>query len=260
MSDARKMWWTVGVILILLWIIGIMLEWVFTRHLRLQAELERQNQLAFIGQMTAVLAHEIRNALGSMKGYVQWVYEKLEKPDPKKEGLSIVLRGVERMESLTNDMLRFSREEQYRNDDLDPVNLIEELVSTEFPSWKEKMALEARPGIRAMGDRQKLYQVFLNGVRNAIQAMESDGNLQISVKPDGRWVEILIKDTGPGITAEEPDRLFAPFYTTKTDGTGLGLAYARKVIEGMGGRIMLANRKGRAGAVLSIRIPKMKED
>ena len=184
MSDARKMWWTVGVILILLWIIGIMLEWIFARHLRLQAELERQNQLAFIGQMTAVLAHEIRNALGSIKGYVQWVYEKFEKPDPKKEGLSIVLRGVERIESLINDMLRFSRKEQYRIEHLDPVNLVEELINAEVPSWKEKVELEAGPDTRAMGDRQKLYQVLLNGVRNAIQAMEADGNLQITVKPD----------------------------------------------------------------------------
>ena len=72
-------------------------------------------------------------------------------------------------------------------------------------------------------------------------------------------MKILIKDTGPGIIAEDPVRLFAPFFTTKTDGTGLGLAYARKVIEGMGGKITLANRKGRTGAVLSIQIPKTEE-
>ena len=258
-SDARKMWWTVGVILILLWLVGIMLERVFTRHLRLQEELERRNQLAFIGQMTAVLAHEIRNALGSIKGYVQWVHEKFEKPDPRKEGLSVVLRGVERIESLINDLLRFSRKEQYRIEPLDPVYLIREVINSSGPSWKGKVQLEAKPETRATGDREKLYQVFLNAIRNAIQSMEGDGDLRIEVSADARWVKIRIKDTGPGIPMEEVPRLFTPFYTTKTDGTGLGLAYSKKVVEGMGGRISLTNREAKAGAVLTIQLPKTRE-
>lgn len=258
-SDARKMWWTVGAILTLLWIAGIMLERVFTRHLRLQREFELRNQLAFIGQMTAVLAHEIRNALGSIKGYVQWVHEKLEKPDPKKEGLSVVLRGVERIESLINDLLRFSRKEQYRIEPLDPVYLIREVINSSGPSWKGKVQLEAKPGTRATGDREKLYQVFLNAIRNAIQSMEGDGDLRIEVSADARWVKIRIKDTGPGIPVEEVPRLFTPFYTTKTDGTGLGLAYSKKVVEGMGGRISLTNREAKAGAVLTIQLPKTRE-
>jgi len=258
-SDARKMWWTVGAILTLLWIAGIMLERVFTRHLRLQREFELRNQLAFIGQMTAVLAHEIRNALGSIKGYVQWVHEKLEKPDPKKEGLSVVLRGVERIESLINDLLRFSRKEQYRIEPLDPVYLIREVINSSGPSWKGKVQLEAKLGTRATGDREKLYQVFLNAIRNAIQSMEGDGDLRIEVSADARWVKIRIKDTGPGIPVEEVPRLFTPFYTTKTDGTGLGLAYSKKVVEGMGGRISLTNREAKAGAVLTIQLPKTRE-
>jgi signal transduction histidine kinase len=258
-SDARKMWWTVGVILILLWIVGVMLEWIFARHLRLQKELEQRNQLAFIGQMTAVLAHEIRNALGSIKGYVQWVYEKFEKPDPKKEGLSVVLRGVERIESLINDLLRFSRKEQYSIQPLDPGYLIREVVKSAISNWNGKVEVDAKPGTWAMGDREKLYQVLVNVTRNAIQAMESDGNLEISVRQEGPWVKIRVKDTGPGITAEGLPRLFTPFYTTKTDGTGLGLAYSKKVMEGMGGKITLSNRRGRTGAVLSIQVPKTKE-
>lgn len=255
-SDAHRMWWIVGVVLLLVWMAGILLERLFTRHLRLQRELERRNQLAFIGQMTAVLAHEIRNALGSIKGYVQWVHEKLEKPDPKKEGLSLVLRGVKRIESLINDLLCFSREEQYRIESLDPVHLIREAIKAAVPSWKGKLELEAEPLTRATGDREKLYRVLLNGIRNALQAMEGDGNLRIRVSADGRWVKIRIKDMGPGLPAEEIPRLFTPFYTTKTDGTGLGLAYSKKVMEGMGGRISLTNRDGGTGAVLTIQLPK----
>jgi two-component system sensor histidine kinase HydH len=255
-SDARKMWWTVGIILILLWTGGVMLERVFTRQLDLQDDLERRNQLALIGQMTAVLAHEIRNALGSIKGYVQWVHEKLEKPDPKKEGLAVVLQGVERIESLTNDLLCFSRKEQYRIEPLEPVSLISEAINAAAPSWKGKVELAARPEIRLMGDREKLYRVFLNGIRNAVQAMKEEGSLRISVSADGRWVKIRIEDTGAGIPAEEIPRLFTPFHTTKADGTGLGLAYSRKLVQGMGGRIDLANREDETGAVLTIQLPK----
>ena len=258
-ADARKMWWTVGVVLMLLWTAGIMLERVFTRLLRLQEYLERRSQLALIGQMTVVFAHEIRNALGSIKGYVQWVHEKLEKPDPKKDGLAVVLRGVERIESLTNDLLCFSRNEQYHIESLEPAHLISEAINAAVPSWKGTMELAVKPEtLRLMGDKEKLYQVLLNGIRNAVQAMEENGNLGILVSPDGRWVKIRIKDTGRGIPAEEIPRLFTPFHTTKTDGTGLGLAYSKKVIEGMGGRIALANREDRTGAVLTIRLPKGK--
>lgn len=255
-SDARKMWWTVGIILILLWTGGVMLERVFTRRLDLQDDLERRNQLALIGQMTAVLAHEIRNALGSIKGYVQWVHEKLENPDPKKEGLAVVLQGVERIESLTNDLLCFSRKEQYRIEPLEPVCLLSEAIKAAAPSWKGKVELAARPEIRLMGDREKLYRVFLNGIRNAVQAMKEEGSLRISVSADGRWVKIRIEDTGTGIPAEEIPRLFTPFHTTKADGTGLGLAYSRKLVQGMGGRIDLANREGETGAVLTVQLPK----
>ncbi|NVM22207.1 MAG: hypothetical protein HWN68_10565 [Desulfobacterales bacterium] len=255
-AGARRMWWTVGGILALLWTVGIMLDRVFARHLRLQQELERQNRLALIGQMTAVLAHEIRNAMGSIKGYVQWVDEKLEKPDPKKAGLSVVLRGVERIESLVGDLLLFSRKETYYIERLDPMSLVRETIDSAVLDWRGTLELEKKPPTRAMADKEKLHRVLLNGIRNAIQAAKDDGSLRISVYPDGRWVTIRIEDTGQGIPAEEIPRLFTPFHTTKTDGTGLGLAYSKKVVEGMGGRINLANREGRTGAVLTIQLPK----
>jgi signal transduction histidine kinase len=90
--------------------------------------------------------------------------------------------------------------------------------------------------------------------------MGEEGILGFSVHPDGRWVRIQIADNGPGIPEEEIGRLFTPFHTTKTDGTGLGLAYSKKVIEGMGGRIQLSNREGRRGAILTIQLPKTGED
>jgi two-component system sensor histidine kinase HydH len=259
-SGARQMWWTVGGVLILLWTVGIALERIFTRHLRLQEELERRQQLVLIGQMTAVLAHEIRNALGGIKGYAQWVEEKIEAPDPKKAGLSAVLRGAERIEALVNDLLLFSRKEVYHLERVDLHHLVQETINSALPAWKGKVELEMDSQMGVMADREKLHRVLINGLRNAIQSMGEEGILGFSVHPDGRWVRIQIADNGPGIPEEEIGRLFTPFHTTKTDGTGLGLAYSKKVIEGMGGRIQLSNREGRRGAILTIQLPKTGED
>jgi signal transduction histidine kinase len=256
---ARRMWWTVGGMLALLWAAGIVSERVLTRQVRLQAELQRRRQLAWIGQMTAVLAHEIRNALGSIKGYAQWVEEKLQMPDPKKEGLRVVLQGVVRIESLVDDLLLFSREEVYRLETLDTSEEVREAVKTLPPSWRGTVELDLQAGRHAVADREKLGRALTNGVRNALQAMGDSGLLRLSVKTEGRWVAIRIQDSGPGIAPEDLPRLFTPFHTTKTDGTGLGLAYSRKVVEGMGGAVRLANRDTEPGAVLTIRLPRAGE-
>ncbi len=104
-------------------------------------------------------------------------------------------------------------------------------------------------------DREKLYRALVNGVRNASEAMGEDGTMRILAARDGRWAELRIEDTGPGLSADAASRIFTPFYTTKADGTGLGLAYADKVVRGMDGSVELKNRKGSRGAVLAIRLP-----
>ncbi len=258
-SDARRMWWVGTAVLLLLWTTGVLFERILTRSLRLRAELEEKKQLAWIGQMTAVLAHEIRNALGSIKGYAQWVDEKLEPPDPKKAGLEAVLRGVERIESLVRDLLLFSREEAFRLERVDPIQLLNEAVQNTTSSWPGTVEMVQDPEILAVADKEKLQRVFVNGIRNAIQAMEEKGTLRVSVRRRGKWVEVTMEDTGPGIPEAEFSRLFTPFHTTKTDGTGLGLAYSKKVVEGMGGEMTLGNREEGRGAVWTVRLPRAGE-
>jgi len=255
-SQARRMWWTVGIVLVFLWSVGISFSMILMRYVRMQGELEQRKRWALIGQMTAVLTHEIRNALGSIKGYTQWVGEKIADSDPKKTGLAMVLRGTDRIESLVNDLLLFSQKENYDIEVLDISRLIEEAVHLIASNWKGKVDLEIEPGIEAKADREKLYRVMTNGIQNALQAMKANGNLYISAHGEGSWVKIRIKDSGPGIPTSEFSNLFTPFYTTKTNGTGLGLSYSKKVVEGMGGKISLSDRKDGTGAVLTISLLK----
>ena len=255
-SQAKRMWWTVGIVLVFLWAVGISFSMIFIRYVRIQEEMEQRKRWALIGQMTAVLTHEIRNALGSIKGYTQWVREKIAESDSRREGLAKVLRGTDRIESLVNDLLQFSREETYNIESLDVSSLVKETLVSAVYSWKGKVEMDIEPGIEAKADREKLYRVMANGIQNALQAMEANGNLYISAHGERSWVKIRIKDSGPGIPTSELSNLFTPFYTTKTNGTGLGLSYSRKVVEGMGGKISLSNRKDGTGAVLTISLLK----
>ena len=251
-ARARKMWWTSGIVIFALWTVGILFGRMSLRFMKLREELNQKRQMALIGQMTAVLAHEIRNALGSMKGYTQLVYEKVSDSDPRKPGLKMVLRGSDRIESLVNDLLLFSREENYNIKSFEAESIIKEALLSAAPLWEGSAEMDIEPGLRIRADRDKLQRVFFNGIQNAIQAMGKGGKLRISARNKGRMAQIRITDTGPGIPESELPRLFTPFHTTKMNGVGLGLSYSKKVIEGMGGQIELINRKEGKGAILTI--------
>ena len=255
-SRTQRMWWTVGLLLAVLWTLGILFERMFLRQLRLREELDKRERMALVGQMTAVLAHEIRNALGGIKGYAQWIGEKMDPADPKKTGVGFVLKGTDRIESLVNDLLLFSRDETYAVIPLEPDPLIREALAQEASFWEGRVDLSVEPGTRLVADREKLTRVLSNGIQNAIQSMGKDGTLRLSFRSEGRRVEIRIEDSGPGIPEGELPLVFVPFHTTKTSGTGLGLAYSKKIIEGMGGTITLFNRAEGLGACLSIRLPR----
>jgi two-component system sensor histidine kinase HydH len=255
-SRADRMWWTVGAMLVLVWTVGILFERISTRHIRLQEDMARQRQLTLIGQMTAVLAHEIRNALGSVKGYSQWMQKQIQESDPQKTALEVVLQGTARIESLVNDLLRFSKEEVYEMTSFELRPVIQAACEGPVSSWEGNVAMDVDAELTVFGDMEKLHRVMVNAIRNAIEAMGDTGDLGISARYQRKEVVITVKDAGPGINEEDVLRLFTPFYTTKTDGTGLGLAYSRKLVEGMGGDIRLENRKSEKGAVMTIRLPK----
>ena len=255
LSWSNRMWWIVGSILVLLWAVGFFFERVVTHYLRLQARQQEQERLTLIGQMTAVLAHEIRNAIAGVKGYAQWAHEKTDESQPAKMALDAVLQGTGRIETLVNELLLFSKDEGYQMEPVCLASITREAVQNALSSWEGNVEVHVDDNTLVQADREKLYRTLVNGIRNASEAIGKDGTIRISSAVDGRWVELRIEDTGPGLSAENTARIFTPFFTTKADGTGLGLAYAQKVVEGMGGIIELKNRKDERGAVLGIRLP-----
>jgi signal transduction histidine kinase len=250
-----RLWWSVTAVLALLWAGGLLVVVLAARSEALRRTGERNAALALIGQMTATLAHEIRNAIGGVKGYAQLAAERTDAGDPRARQLTAVLGGVTRIERLVGDLLAYSREERFTITEFDPAPLLS-AVAASVGDWGGRLELDLEPGLQVKADAEKLQRALANGVLNALQAMGGSGLLRVVLRRRGGQVAVRIEDTGGGIAPESLPNLFTPFYTTRASGTGLGLAYAKKVIEGMGGSIGLGNREDAAGAVLTVLLPR----
>jgi signal transduction histidine kinase len=254
-ARAGRLWWSVGAVLLLLWAAGLLVVILAARSESLRRAGERNAALALIGQMTATLAHEIRNAIGGVKGYAQLAAERTDAGDPRAQQLAAVLSGVTRIEGLVSDLLAYSREERFTIAETDPAPLLS-AVAASVRGWAGRVELDLEPGLRVRADAEKLERALANGILNAVQAMGDSGLLRVVLRRRGGQAALRIEDTGAGIGPETLPKLFTPFYTTRASGTGLGLAYAKKVVEGMGGSIGLENREDGAGAVLTMLLPR----
>jgi signal transduction histidine kinase len=254
-SRADRQWWVVAGILPLLWIFGILLDRIFIRQTHLEEEIEREKQLSMIGQMSAVLAHEIRNALVGVKGYVQYLDEKTPADDRRKGIFALVLQGTDRIESLVKEMLVFAKKEDYQLGTVELAPLLEEAAASSYFGAGEVQWGKVSGAVLA--DREKLLRVLVNIIRNATEAAGGRRDrVHIEVRSGGKWNSILIEDEGEGLSPEAENLIFTPFFTTKMSGTGLGLTIAKKLVEGMGGKITLGNRVDKRGAVVTIQISK----
>lgn len=209
-------------------------------------ELERRSaedaRLRSIGELAAAIAHEIRNPLASMSGCVE-----LLRADPligERGGrlLAVVLRESDRLNALITDFLAYARPDRVADDPVDLSVLIEDflLMLTSGADRPPEVEIEGRiePNLVVRGDAQRLQQLLLNVVRNAVEAVAPRGRVRVRARRlSGARVEIRVEDDGPGVAPEDRDRIFEPFYTTKQGGTGLGLAVVHRIVGVHGGRL-----------------------
>ncbi|NJD18582.1 MAG: two-component sensor histidine kinase, partial [Gemmatimonadetes bacterium] len=213
--------------------------------------MEEQQHLADLGQMSAVLAHEIRNPLASLKGNAQLVAEKLPAGSPGRKQVDRVVSEANRLEALTRDLLDFARTGPLQRSDADPLEMVRQLVEDVGGGPFE---IESAGAARTWAlDVARIRQALLNVLMNAREASGS-GPVRVRVEQAPGSLVFEISDSGAGLPAGEEARIFDPFFTTRTNGTGLGLAVARSVVEKHGGRIGAANRPG-GGAVFRIVLP-----
>lgn len=238
------------------WILALALYRFTQREEQHHLEMARRESLAQLGEMGAMLAHEIRNPLAGIKGYAQ-VIEK--KPQDERNGgfARRIVSEIHRLETLVNELLSYAKNDREAMVPLNLTALISqaaELLRQEAEQRQIKIICDCQENILIKGNRDRLTQVLLNVVTNAIQAVSDGGTVGITAGIHGRNAAILVNDNGHGINREDLSRIFEPFFTTKARGTGLGLALCRKIVEEHGGKITVHSVVGE-GTSVSINIP-----
>ncbi len=222
--------------------------------------LRRADRLASMGQLSAGIAHEIRNPLGTIKGSIEILSGEFPPDHPKSEFLRIVHQEIARLNGIVEDFLRFGRPPQ---PSIQPTPVGELLRST--VTLLQKPARDAQVQIRILDDPQippvpmdsdQIRQVMLNVLLNGLEAMPDGGLLEARVfrAPENRSVAIEISDSGTGSEGVDPERIFDPFYTTKSEGTGLGLSICFQLVKNHGGTIS-ARANADRGLTFRIELP-----
>lgn len=242
-----------GALLAAGWVMGAFLYAHARRAARHRQEMAEQRHLAQLGTLSAVLAHEVRNPLSGIKGYAQLLEETLDREQERDFAHEVVTEAV-RLEGLVNDLLVYAQPSAVRVESVDLGEAVEHvfvLVGRQAAAGDVRLvrAPDGWPRVRADADR--LRQILLNLLLNAIQATPPGGLVTVAARRRGKRVEVVIKDSGRGIAPEDLPRIFEPFFTRRARGTGLGLALCKKFVEEMGGRIEVASAPGQ-GSVFTL--------
>ena len=228
---------------------------------RAEADARRSERLAALGQLSAGLAHEIRNPLGVIKGSAEMLSQKIEASNPLASELAGYIGSeVNRLNSLVTRFLDFARPSrlELRSTQLSAiVNHVLESVQNQFPEAHVTVHRQYAPGTPdVLVDAELCEQIFVNLITNAYQAMDGRGRLRIAIAPESQngrlGVGVVVEDSGPGVPAESREQIFNPFFTSKKDGVGLGLSIVAKIVDDHRGTIRLESPPGRGRSLSRI--------
>jgi two-component system sensor histidine kinase HydH len=240
---------------------------VTVENSQLYQQMKEKDRLAALGEMAAGLAHEIRNPLGSIKASAQYLADTADQPEGRGEFLDIIVDEVDRLNRVVSSFLDYARP---AHTDPEPIHvnsavqLTLQFLRPECDSAEVGLHLTMDPDLpKVRIDIEHLRQVLINLVQNAMQAMSSGGDIYVETRTQDRfrigggarrWVQINVRDTGPGIAPGLLANLFVPFVTTKQQGTGLGLAISQRIVSEAGGRIQVRSREG-VGTTFVVLLP-----
>ncbi len=233
----------------------------------MEQEVVRAGRLSALGELTAGLAHEIRNPLASLKGTAQILGDEIPPTSPRRRMLELHLREIDRLEAILSRFLSFARPQGLELGDVDLDEVVDDVfLLASAHARRAGVELERAAGDdtprRVRGDREKLVQVGLNLVLNAIQALEgqgrTDGRVTVSLQRMTRsrrtFCSIVVADNGPGVPPGLRDQIFNPFYSTRPDGAGLGLSISARIVEEHSGLIEVGEADG-GGACFRVLLP-----
>lgn len=217
--------------------------------------------MANVGQLAAGIAHEIRNPLTTVKGFIQLLKPYLHDIG-KEQYAEIALEEINRANDIIYEFLNAAKPQENKKTAISLNKLIKEMtILFESEAHLQNINLsiqtsDAHPAV--YGDSKQIKQVLVNILKNALEALQNgkipDGRILIAAETNGKKACITVEDNGPGMTQKTIDQLFVPFYTTKENGTGIGLSICKKIIEEHGGSIIICSHPGE-GTIFKIELP-----
>jgi two-component system sensor kinase FixL len=227
-----------------------------TDRARLENRLREESGLARLGELAAVLAHEVKNPLAAVSGAVQMLADRLPKDDESQDVVREILARLDGLSALMSDLLLYARPPRPALRDLDLRDLSESLVAfyQGDPSWRDLQVVVEGPAVSVSADPELLTMALQNLLVNASQAMKGSGRIVVRTAAAGPVVQVDVIDDGPGLAEAARAHLFQPFYTTKARGTGLGLATVRRIAEAHQGSIEVLHT-GPGGTTMRLTLP-----
>jgi two-component system, NtrC family, sensor histidine kinase HydH len=244
--------------IILLNIIAVILGLFSDREKKVLKDLKEAETLAALGSAVSSIVHDMKTPLVAIGGYALSMKRKLKEEDPNRQKLDVIVRETNRLEELTQDILAYARPVPSNRVAADLNKMVIECcrIANEMAEQKGvKIEIYSSPSLLTINlDLAAMERALLNLISNAIQASPDDGVVTIGTVMEGRDAVITIADNGPGIPPEIREEIFSPFFTTKKDGTGLGLPIALKIVKAHGGSITLAGN-GEKGTIFKVSLP-----
>ncbi|HIJ66323.1 MAG TPA: PAS domain S-box protein, partial [Candidatus Hydrogenedentes bacterium] len=213
-----------------------------TEMAEMRRELQRQDRMAVVGELAAGLAHEIRNPVAAISGAVEELSDNIATPEIAERLANIVLRESSHLNEIVSGFLDFARKPTMRRETVNLCAVVDDvsaLLRREYDHARQ-LRIDARcpdTPCTVSADRSQIRQVFVNLAKNAVEAMDERGLLEIRVVPDLSTVEVRFDDEGPGVDPDKVARIFEPFYTTKKSGVGMGLAVCLRIVTAHDGTI-----------------------
>ena len=237
------------------------------RETQLLLEVEKQlsaaQKLSALGQLSASLAHEIKNPLSSIKGTAEILLDEFPADHPKREFVEILLKETTRLNNTVEEVLQFSRRGAPGREEGDTgseplsqvIDRVVSLLASQLRAKSISLSVTGREeGKTFLVAGEKLSQVFLNIILNAIDAVPAKGAITIDTRKEAAGYTVSVQDNGSGIPEQLQDKIFDPFYSTKDGGTGLGLSISRKILESYGGTLTLSDADT-GGACFTVFLP-----
>ena len=232
------------------------------KHKEAELQLERSHKLSMVGQLAAGVAHEIKNPMASIKGAVEILVDPSTPTNDRDEFKQIVTREIKRVDGTIGEFLDFARPKDLRFGKVDMRSLVNAAVRQLEPQFESRgieIQEKTENNIWVNGDYEKIHQVVLNLLLNAADASHRDGNIEVLLTEADLDMAILsVRDHGQGIDEEHLEKIFEPFYTTKSSGSGLGLAVVKSIVERHSGTIEISSRPEQ-GTEIKITLPIYRE-